>query len=193
MWYGTAGCIVALTLRLLAVPLLATAQPRGTIPRIAYLTLAPGPWAGHSEGFVQGLRELGYVEGQNLLMEYRWSAGNVDRLREHAAELLRLGVHVIVTGGPVATRAAKDMTRTIPIVMARDIDPVGAGSVASRGQPGGNITGVTTLSRELSGKQLELLKDTVLGMARVAVLLNPTEVSAVHQLRDTEEAARVLG
>jgi putative ABC transport system substrate-binding protein len=149
--------------------------------------------AGRSEAFVQGLRELGYVEGQNLLMEYRWSAGDVERLRAHAAELVRLGVHVIVTGGPLATRAAKDLTRTIPIVMAEDIDPVGDGFVASLGQPGGNITGVTALSRELSGKRLELLKDTVPGLARVAILWNPVEVSGARQLRDTEDAARVLG
>src|SRR5262249_28402541 len=116
-----------------------------------------------SEAFVQGLRELGYVEGQNLILEYRWSAGNVDRLRDHAAELVRLGVHVMVTGGPLATRAARDTTRTIPIVMANDSDPIEDGFVAS------------------------------LGLTRVAVLWNPTEVGAARQLRDTEAAARVLG
>jgi putative tryptophan/tyrosine transport system substrate-binding protein len=189
----TIGFLVILTLGFFLAPLDAEAQLPRTIPRVAYLSLAPGPCTGHCEGFVQGLRELGYVEGTNLSMEYRWSVGNVDRLREHAAELVRLGVHVIVTGGPVATRVAKDMTRTIAIVMARDIDPVGDGFVASLGQPGGNITGVTTLSRELSGKRLELLKDTVPGLARVAVLMNPTEVSAARQWRDTEEAARRLG
>ena len=190
-WCSAVGCIV--TLALLLVPLASEAQLPRTIPRLAYLSLAPGPLASRSEGFVQGLRELGHVEGQNFIMEYRWSAGNVDRLREHAAELVRLGVHVIVTGGPLATRAAKDMTRTIPIVMAGDSDPVADGFVASLGWPGGNITGVTALSRELSGKRLELLKDTVPGMARVAVLWNPVEVSAAQQLRDAEEAARVLG
>ncbi len=192
-WRSTVGCLVTLTLALLAVPLASEAQLPRAIPRIAYLSLSPGPCTAHCEGFVQALRELGYVEGKTIIMEYRWSAGNVDRLREHAAELVRLGVHVMVTGGPVATRAAKDLTRTIPIVMARDIDPVGDGFVASLGRPGGNITGMTDLSRELSGKRLELLKDTVPGMSRVAVLLNPTEVSAARQLRDTEDAARVLG
>jgi putative ABC transport system substrate-binding protein len=179
------------------VPLASEAQLPRTIPRIAYLALAPGPSdavsSERSEALAQGLRELGYVEGKTIIMEYWWSAGNVDWLRENAAELVRLGVHVIVTQGAVATRAAKDMTRTIPIVMAGDTDPVGDGFVASLGRPGGNITGVTTLHRELSGKRLELLKDTVPGMARVAVLYNPVEVSAVRQLRDTEEAARVLG
>jgi len=179
-WRSTVGGLV--TLALLLVPLASAAQLPRTIPRIAYLSLAPGPLASRSEAFVQGLRELGYVEGQNLLMEYRWSAGNVERLRAHAAELVRLGVHIIVTGGPLATRAAKDLTRTLPIVMAADIDPVGAGFVASLGRPGGNITGVTALSRELSGKRLELLKDTVPGLVRVAVLWNPVEVKDLPQV-----------
>ena len=186
------GPFVLLAFGVFLASLAAEAQLPRTIPRIAYLSLSPGPCTAHCEGFVQGLRELGYVEGTNIILEYRWSVGNVDWLREHAAELVRLGVHVIVTGGHVATRAARDMTRTIPIVMARDIDPVGDGFVASLGQPGGNITGVTTLSRDLSGKRLELLKHTVPGLARVAVLYNPTEVSAARQWRDTEEAARGL-
>src|SRR6266568_7444917 len=183
MWCSAIVCIVTLILSLLAAPLAAEAQLPRAIPRIAYLALAPGPCTASCEGFVQGLRELGYVEGQNLLIEYRWSAGNVERLQEHAAELVRLGVHVIVTGGPVATRAAQDMTRTIPIVMASDFDPVGDGFVASLGRPGGNITGVSAL--DLSGKRLEILKDTVPGLARVAVLWNPVEPSAVRQVRDT--------
>jgi putative ABC transport system substrate-binding protein len=185
--------LIILTLGVFLTPLAAAAQLPRTLPRIAYLSLSPGPCTSHCEGFVHGLRELGYVEGTNIIMEYRWSVGNVDRLREHAAELVQLGVHVIVTGGPVATRAAHDMTQTIPIVMARDIDPVEDGFVASLGQPGGNITGVTTMSRDLSGKRLELLKHTVPGLARVAVLYNPTEVSAARQWRDTEDAARRLG
>ena len=190
-WCSTVGGLV--TLALLLVPLAAAAQRPRTLPRIAYLSLAPGPLADRSEAFVQGLRELGYVEGEHLLMEYRWSAGDVERLRAHAAELVRLGVHVIVTGGPLATRAAKDLTRTLPIVMAADIDAVGDGFVASLGRPGGNITGMTALSPELSGKRLELLKATVPGLARVAVLWNPMEVSAARQLQDTEDAARGLG
>src|SRR5713101_6079164 len=185
--------LATLVLGLLAALLAAEAYVPRTLHRIAFLALAHGLQADRSEAFVQGLRELGYVEDKNIIIKYWGSAGNVDRLRENAAELVRLGVHVIVTGEPLATRAAKEMTRTIPIVMAGDFDPVGDGFVASLGQPGGNITGVTTLTRELSGKRLELLKDTVPGMARVAVLWNPTEVSGARQLRDTEEAARVLG
>jgi putative ABC transport system substrate-binding protein len=192
-WHSIVGCIVTLLLALLSVPLASDAQRPRTIPRVAYLALAPGPWAISSEAFVQGLGDLGYVEGQNLILEYRWSAGSVERLREHAAELVRLGVDVIVTGGPLATRAAKDLTSTIPIVMARDFDPVADGFVASLGRPGGNITGVSALTRELSGKRLELLKDMVPGLARVAILWNPVEISAARQLRDTEDAARGLG
>ena len=192
-WRSPVACLVTLTLALLLVPLASKAQRPRTIPRIAYLSISPGPCTASCEGFVQGLHELGYVEGKNIILEYRWSAENVDRLREHAAELVRLGVSVIVTGGPLATRAAKDMTPTIPIVMATDFDPVADGFVASLGRPGSNITGVSALTRELSGKRLELLKDLVPGLARVAVVWNPVEVSAVRQLRDTEDAARVLG
>ena len=192
-WRRMVGGIVTLTLALFSVPLASEAQLPRTLPRIAYLSLSPGPCTASCAGFMHGLRELGYVEGQNFLMEYRWSAGNIEQLREHAAELVQLGVHVIVTGGPVATRAAQDLTRMTPIVMARDNDPVGDGFVASLARPGGNITGVTTLSRELPGKQLELLKDAVPGLARVAVLYHPVEVSAARQVRDTEDAARALG
>ncbi len=193
MWYSAVGCLITLALALLSVPLASDAQQPRTIPRIVYLTLSPTPLVDRSEGFVQALRELGYVEGQNIILEHWGSAGNVNRLRENAAELVRLGVQVIVTQGSLATRAAKEMTRTIPIVMSGDSDPVGDGFVASLGQPGGNVTGVTTLQRELSGKRLELLKDTVPGLMRVAVLWNPVEVRATQQLRDTEEAARMLG
>src|SRR5262245_61797708 len=194
-WRSPVGCIVTLTLALLSVPLASEAQLPRPIPRIAYLAFRPGPCTDSPpcEGLAQGLRELGYVEGKNRIMEYRWSAGNVERLRENAAEVVRLGVDVMVTGGPVATRAAQDMTRTIPIVMAGDIDPVGDGFVASLGRPGGNITGVSALTRDLSGKRLELLKDTVPGLARVAVLWHPVEPSAIRQVRDMEEAARALG
>jgi putative ABC transport system substrate-binding protein len=192
-WRSPVACLVTLTLALLWVPLASEAQRPRTIPRIAYLSISPGPCTAGCEGIMQGLRELGYVEGTNIILEYRWSAGSVERLRAHAAELVRLGVDVIVTGGPLATRAAKDMTPTIPIVMALDLDPVADGFVASLGRPGGNITGVSAQTRELSGKRLELLKDLVPGLARVAVVWNPVEVSAVRQLRDTEDAARVLG
>jgi ABC-type uncharacterized transport system substrate-binding protein len=191
------GFLVILALGLFLVPLAAEAQRPQAIPRIAYLSISPGPCttrgAKDCEGFVQALHALGYVEGTNLFLEYRWSAGNTEQLRAQAAELVRLGVSIIVTGGPLATQAAKDMTPTIPIVMARDFDPVADGFVASLGRPGGNITGVSMLTRDLSEKRLELLRNMVPGMARIAIIWNPAEVSAARQLRDTEEAARVLG
>ena len=187
------GRVILLPLGLLLV-LLAASQGTEKGPRIGYLGSArPAVVAPLVAAFRQGLHDLGYVEGQNITIEYRWAEGQYERLPDLAAELVRLGVHVIVTSGPLGTRAAKDMTRTIPIVMARDFDPVADGFVASLGRPGGNITGMTAQARELSAKRLELLKDTVAGLARVAVLWNPLEVSAARQLRDTEEAARVLG
>ena len=122
------------------------------------------------EAFRQGLRELGYVEGKNIVIEYRYAEGKIDRLPALAAELVRLKVDVIVTGGPAVTRAAKEATATIPIVMTMDTDPVGNGFVASLARPGGNITGLATLAPEISGKQLELLKEIVPKLSRVAVL-----------------------
>src|SRR5204863_2979555 len=125
------------------------------------------------EAFRQGLRDLGYVEGQDLVIEQRYAEGSEERLHDLAAELVRLKVDVIVAAGSPAIRAAQHATRTIPIVMAAPPDAVAAGFVASLAHPGGNITGLATLARELSGKRLDLLKDTVPGMARVAVLANP--------------------
>ena len=141
------------------------------------------------EAFRQGLRELGYVEGKNIVIEWRCAEGKFDRLPDLAAELVRLKVDVIVTGGPAATRAAKEATTTIPIVMANDSDPVGNGFVASLARPGGNITGLSTLAPELSGKQLELLKEIVPKLSRVAVLGNSTEPGNAQALREIELAA----
>ena len=121
------------------------------------------------EAFRQGLRDLGYVEGKNIVIERRWADGKFDRLPELAAELVRLKVDIIVTAGPQATRPAKQAISTIPIVMAQDPDPVGNGFVASLARPGGNITGLSSLAPEISGKQLELLKEIVPRLSRVAV------------------------
>jgi len=121
------------------------------------------------EAFRQGLRDLGYVEGKNIVIEPRWADGKFDRLPELAAELVRLKVDIIVTAGPQATRPAKQAISTIPIVMAQDPDPVGNGFVASLARPGGNITGLSSLAPEISGKQLELLKEIVPRLSRVAV------------------------
>src|SRR5215470_19554854 len=150
---------LALSAVLLALCVFAEAQQSPKVPRIGYLTGAtPGGQAARIEAFRQGLRELGYVEGKNIVVEYRYAEEKLDRLPALAAELVRLKVDVIVTGGSGNTRAAKEATNTIPIVMAQDADPVGNGFVASLARPGGNITGLATLSPEVSGKRLELLK-----------------------------------
>ena len=136
----------------------AEAQQPKKVPRIGYQSA--GSSAVREEAFRQGLRELGYVEEQNIVVEWRFAQGKPDQVPRNAAELVRLKVDVIVTGGSTDTRAAKEATSTIPVVMTNDGDPVGTGIVASLARPGGNITGLTTLSAELSGKRLELLKET---------------------------------
>src|SRR4030095_2706500 len=138
----------------------AEAQQAGKIPRIGFLFVNfASSTPARYEAFRQGLRELGYVEGKNIVIESRYAEGKVDRLPALLDELVRLKVDVIVTTGPSGTRAAKESSVTIPIVMAGDIDPVGSGFVASLARPGGNITGLSSLSSELSGKRLELLKE----------------------------------
>ena len=173
MWCCTIGVMVPLTLSILVALLVADAQPAGKVYRLG--RLAPGSPEGdpYTEVFRQALRDLGYVEGQNLVIEDRWAEGNQERLPDLAAELVRLKVDVIVAGGTAATRAAQHATRTIPIVMPGTGDPVGAGFVASLARPGGNITGLSLLLPELVRKRLELLKETVPQSTRVAVLANP--------------------
>ena len=150
----------------------AEAQQATKIQRIGYLSgSSPSTSANRREAFQQGLHELGYVEGKNIVIEWRWAHGKFDRLPALAAELVRLKVDVIVTTGPQATRPTKQATSTIPIVMAQDPDPVGNGFVASLAQPGGNITGLSSLAPELSGKQLELLNETVSKLSRCSVLI----------------------
>jgi putative ABC transport system substrate-binding protein len=145
------------------------------------------------EAFRQGLRDLGYVEGQNLIIEWRWAEGREERLPDLAAELVRLQVEVIVVGGVTAIRAVQHATSTIPIVMAANYDPVGEGFIASLARPGGNTTGLSLLSAELPGKRLELLKETVPQSTRVAVLANPAAVSYKPYLNNLIVAARALG
>jgi ABC-type uncharacterized transport system substrate-binding protein len=149
----------------------AQAQQPTKIPRIGYLNAASlSALAARVEAFRQGLRELGYVEGKNIIIKWRHAEGKLDRLPALAAELVLLKVEVIVTTGPTATRPAKDATRTIPIVMTNDGDPVGNGFIASLARPGGNITGLSTLAPEISGKRLELLKETIPRLSRVSRL-----------------------
>src|SRR5215831_6019077 len=172
---------------------LAQAQQPRKIPRIGYLgvgSLTTTPY--RTDAFRQGLRQLGYAEGKDLVIEDRRADGKLDRLNELAAELVRLKVDVIVTRGPTPTRAAKAATTTIPIVMTQDPDPVGNGFVASLARPGGNITGLSTLAPEISGKQLEILKETLPKISRVAVLGTSTAPGQALHLREIGLAAGPL-
>ena len=163
-------------------------------PRIGYLFgLSPSASTERVEAFRQGLHALGYVEGKNIFIEYRWADGEIDRLPDLASELVRLKVNAIVTAGPTPTRFAKQATVTIPIVMAWDSDPVGNGFVSSLARPGGNITGLSTLAPEISGKQLKLLKQIVPKLSRVAVLGTSTVPGNSEALRSTQLAAKTLG
>jgi putative ABC transport system substrate-binding protein len=172
---------------------IAQAQQPTKIPRIGYLDIAsPSINPARYEAFRQGLRELGYVEGKNIVIEWRTAVGKLDRLPALAAELARLKVDVIVTTGPTSTRAAKEATSTIPIVMAFDNDPVANGFIASLARPGGNITGLSTLAPEISGKQLELLKEIVPKLSRVAVFGTSTMPGYALVLKEMELAAGAL-
>jgi putative tryptophan/tyrosine transport system substrate-binding protein len=172
----------------------AAAQQATKVPRIGHLN-APSlsALAARTEAFRQGLHELGYVEGKNIIIEWRFAEGKLDRLPALAAELVRLNVDIIVSTGPTVTRAAKEATSTIPIVMAFDTDPVGNGFVASLARPGGNITGLSSLAPEISGKQLELLKELVPRLSRVAVFGTTTVPGSMQALREMERAAGAFG
>jgi putative tryptophan/tyrosine transport system substrate-binding protein len=178
---------------LLAAPLAAEAQSAGKVARIGVLEYGGSVRGPAHEAFRQQLRELGYVEGQNIVLEYRFAEGRADRLPDFAAELVRLKVDVIVAGGTPPPLAAKHATSTIPIVMAAAGDPVGTGLVASLAKPGGNVTGLSLLSPELTGKRLQLTKEVVPGLSRVAVLWNAANPIAALVARETEDAARTLG
>jgi putative ABC transport system substrate-binding protein len=185
---------MALTLGILMTPVATRAQTVPQVWRIGVLgTPAPDAVAPATDGLRQGLRDLGYAEGHNLHFEYRWAGGKPHRLPALAAELVRLQVNVIVTGGEQAILAAKQATSTIPIVMGASNDPVGAGLVASLARPGVNVTGMTILSPELSRKRLELLKEVIPRVSRVAVLYNPDFPGTALDLRQTRDAARTLG
>jgi putative ABC transport system substrate-binding protein len=169
------------------------AQQPAKIPRIGYLNnSSPSFSATRIEAFRQGLRDLGYVEGKNITIEWRHSEGKTDRLPALAAELVRLKVEIIVSSAPSATRAAKQATSTIPIVMGFDNDPVGNGFVASLARPSGNITGLATLGPEISGKRLELLKEVVPRLTRVAFLGTSTVPGNTQNLKEAELAARAF-
>jgi putative ABC transport system substrate-binding protein len=186
--------LVLLATAILVSSHLAEAQQPGKLPRIGYLAGAtPSGVSARTEAFRQGLRELGYVEGKNIAIEWRFAEGKLDRLAGLAAELVRLKVDIIVSGGADVTLIVKEVTVTIPIVMTQDRDPVGSGFVASLARPGRNITGLSLLSPELSGKRLELLKEIVPKLARVAVFGTSTRPGNALDSKEIELAAGVLG
>ncbi len=188
-----AAVFLALCSMLLAPCFPAQAQQAEKIPRIGYLLdVPPSALSARIEAFRQGLHDLGYVEGKNIVIEWRDVNGKSDRLGELAAELVRLKVDVIVSPGPTVTRALKEATSTIPIVMAQDTDPVGSGFVASLARPGGNITGLASLAPETGGKQLELLKQIVPRLSRVAIIGNSTNPGDAQALRETVLAAGLI-
>ena len=181
---------ILLIIAAMAVSAIAHAQQPTKIPRIGFLGGGSASAnAGRVEEFRQGLRELGYVEGKNIVIDYQWAEGKLDRLPALAAELVRLKIDIIVSAGPTVTRVAKEATVTIPIVMGFDDDPVGSGFVASLARPGGNITGLSALSPELSGKQLELLKEIIPRFSRVAVVGSSSHPGTAQSLKEIELAA----
>jgi putative ABC transport system substrate-binding protein len=176
----------------LCVP--AEAQHAGKVHRIGYLSAgSASATRARTEAFLQGLRELGYIEGQNIIVEWRFGEGKLDKIPYNVAELVRLKVDVIVTAGAADTRSAHKATSTIPIIMTQDNDPVGSGFVATLARPGGNITGLTNAAPELSGKRLELLKESIPQLSRTMVLGNSAVPGNTQALRETEGAARALG
>jgi putative ABC transport system substrate-binding protein len=186
------GCL--LVTFLLTTAAVAKAQPTTKIFRIGYLAGSSMTVnAARIEAFLQGLRELGYSQRKNFLFYYRAAEGKSDRYPALASELVGLKVDVIVTAGAASTRAAKEATSTIPIVMVQDSDPVGSGFIASLAQPGGNITGLSTLAPEISGKRLELLKEIVPKLSRVATLGTSNYPGNAQSLKETELAAAALG
>jgi putative ABC transport system substrate-binding protein len=186
--------VCLLTTALLSIAPFVEAQQAKKVARIGYLsTGTPSTQAPYTEAFRQGLRALGYIEGQNIAIEYRSSQENLERLPALAAELVSLKVDVIVTAGATVTHAAKKATNTIPIVMAQDPDPVGNGFVASLARPGGNTTGLSSLVAELNGKRLELLMEVVPTLSRVAVLGTSTNPGNAQQVKETELPAAAMG
>ena len=188
-WIGPTTAAILVFSFLAAAPAAGAQQP-GKVPRIGLIRLGspPDPLV---EAFRQGLRDLGYVEGRTVAIEYRWAEGKPERIPDFTVELIRLKVDIIVTVGEPDTSAAKQATRTIPIVFAAHADPVGTGLVASLARPGGNITGLATMTAELSEKRLELLKEALPKLSRVAVLRDARQHPA--DLRITEAAAQALG
>jgi putative tryptophan/tyrosine transport system substrate-binding protein len=176
-----------------AWPLTAPAQP-AKLPTIGFLGAAePSVWSGWVAPFVRRLRELGWIEGRTVAIEYRWAEGRTERFAEIAAEFARLPVDLIVTAGTAPVLAAKQASPLVPVVFAIAIDPVTAGLVASLSRPSGNITGLSVLSSDLAGKRLEMLREVIPQIGRLAILTNPENPGAVLELRAVEESARSMG
>ena len=176
-----------------AWPLVARAQQAGKIYRIGFLWDSPDAFLDALEAFRQGLRDLGYVEGRNIAIEYRWAEGKPERMRELAEELVRLKVDVIVAPSSIYTEAAKRATSTIPIIFVSHADPLGSRHVASLARPGGNITGLSLMMTETNVKGLELLKEAVPGISRVAVIFDPATPSHGPGLKAVKAAGPTLG
>ena len=186
--------LIAVIVALVGYGAIVDAQQAKKVPRIGWL-LGTSPSSANTariEAFRQGLRDLGYIEGQNLIIEYRYAEGKADRFPDLAAELVHLKVDVIFAGSTSSVQAAKKATTTVPIVSVT-ADPVALGLVASLARPGGNVTGLTNFTSELAGKRLELLKETIPRVSRVAVLFYPDAPSAALRMRETEAAAPSLG
>jgi putative ABC transport system substrate-binding protein len=190
---STASLIATLALGILGMPLVAGAQQTGKVYRVGFLWDSPAVWPHALESFRRGLRDLGWVEGQNIVVEYRWAEGRFDSLPGLAEELVRLKVDVIVAPTSIYAGAAKRATSTIPIVFASHADPIGSGHVASLARPGGNITGLSLMMTETNVKGLELLKEAVPGLSRVAAVWDPATPSHGPGLRAVEAAGSALG
>jgi putative ABC transport system substrate-binding protein len=192
----TQARLIAAVLLLAAAPLAADAQTSPNAPKVGYLSVGSASDPRHVAllgAFRQGLRDLGYVEGKNILIEPRFAEGSYDRLPDLAAELVRLKVDIILAYSTPAARAAQNATGATPIVMSGVVDPLRTGLVVGLGRPGRNVTGLSLMAPEVIGKQMQLLKELIPKMSRVAVLWNPTNPSNVPQLREAEVAAQALG
>jgi putative tryptophan/tyrosine transport system substrate-binding protein len=187
---------IALFLMILPRPHVVEAQQPSKVPRIGYLaqrnTPTPATPDPAADAFQQGLRDLGYLEGKTILVEYRYAGGSEDRLRALVAELVQLKVDVLVSPALPVIRAAKQATKTIPIIMVTTADPVATGLVDSLARPGGNVTGLTRLTRELSGKRLELLKEAVPGVSRVGIIWDASGLTTDASFKNYQAAARAL-
>jgi putative ABC transport system substrate-binding protein len=190
MWCSTVGCILLLTLRLLATPLAADAQPAGKVWRIGFISVA---YARIEDVLFQQLRELGYVEGHNLVVERRYSEERAERFAEFAAELVRLNLDMIIVTTTPAVLAVQNATQTIPIVQPNSLDPVGAGLGASLARPGGNFTGTTQQAPDTAAKRLQLLVEAMPHVSTVAVVWNAANPGNAGSWREVQDAARVLG